>query len=69
MYSKWWILKAASGEIVRGWPVTVARQLNTAPLVTRLYPLDLTLLVSTCSCCVLPVDFGIVRVDPFHFLV
>ena len=43
---KLWLLKAESGDVVHGWPVTVARQLNTAPLVTRLYPLDLTLLVS-----------------------
>ena len=44
---KLWLLKAESGDVVHGWPVNIARQLNTAPLVTRLYPLDLTLFVST----------------------
>jgi len=40
------MLKAESGEVVGGWPVNIARQLNTAPIITRLYPLDLTLIVS-----------------------
>ena len=47
LYRKLWLLKAVSGDVVHGWPVNIARQLNTAPLVTRLYPLDLTLLVRT----------------------
>ena len=40
------MLKAGSGEVVDGWPVNIAHHLNTAPIVTRLYPLDLILLVS-----------------------
>ena len=47
MFRKWSMLNAKSGEVVRGWPVQIARPLRTAPLVTRLYPLDMTLLVST----------------------
>jgi len=43
---KWWVLRAGTGELIGGWPVTIARQLNTPPLITRLHPLDLTLLVS-----------------------
>jgi len=41
------MLKGRSGELVSGWPFHIARQLNAAPLITRLYPLDLTLLVSS----------------------
>ena len=40
-------MKAASGDVVRGWPVNIAHKLNSAPIITRLYPLDLMLLVCT----------------------
>ena len=40
------MLKGKSGDLVRGWPVHIAPRLNTAPLITQLYPLYLTLLVS-----------------------
>ena len=61
MYRKWWLLKAESGEVVRGWPVNIARQLSTAPIITRLYPLDLTLLVSTVSLLVVVVSLLVIK--------